>query len=89
MPDHDGHTIDVGDVTIGADTPPSAAAFTRGEPIDPTNAFLVGAKGDHIIITFPPGRLTRSQALTHAAWLVAIADTDNEFPDYLKAVRST
>jgi hypothetical protein len=58
--------------------------------IDTGNDQLVGRSGDGTISVMVPSRLmTRQQALRHAAWLVAIADDDDEFPAILDAVRST
>lgn len=59
------------------------------QPIDPVNEFLVGSRGDDIVVMLPPSAMTRHQALSYAAWLVTIADRDDEFPAYLKAVRNT
>ena len=58
---------------------------------DVTNEQMVGAqaKGDTVTILLPKRTMTRRQALVHAAWLVAVADRDDEFPAYLEAVRST
>jgi hypothetical protein len=58
--------------------------------IDTGNDQLVGRSGAGTISIMLPQRLmTRQQALRHAAWLVAIADDDDEFPAILAAVRST
>lgn len=59
---------------------------------DTSNRFFVGATGDHISILMPPppqGVITRQEALNLAAWLVAIADIDDEFDDLLQAIRNT
>ena len=56
--------------------------------IDPANAQFVGRDGrGQVSILMPRVQMTRQEALTHAAWLVAIADDDDEFSDYLSAVR--
>jgi hypothetical protein len=58
--------------------------------MDPANVQLVGRNGyGEIEIAFPRARMTKQQALTHAAWLVSVADDDDEFAAYLAAVRST
>lgn len=61
-----------------------------GPAIDPANAQFVGRNGaDQIVVTFPRALMTRQQALAHAAWLVTLADDDDEFAAYLAAVRSS
>jgi hypothetical protein len=58
--------------------------------IDTGNDQLVGRSGVGTISVMVPSRLmTRQQALRHAAWLVAIADDDDEFAGILAAVGST
>lgn len=60
------------------------------EEIDVTNSQLVGGNGaGEIVVAMPRARMTRDEALRHAAWLVAVADVDDEFPAVLAAVRST
>lgn len=60
------------------------------EEIETLNKFLVGARGDKVVIMLPPrGELSRKDALGLAAWLVAIAEQDNEFQSVLNAVRNT
>lgn len=55
-----------------------------------SNIFFVGASGDSISILMPPGQyISRQEALNLAAWLVAIADVDDEFSDLLQSVRNT
>jgi hypothetical protein len=56
--------------------------------IDTTNAQFVGWQGGEIVVMRPAARMTKQQALTHAAWLVAVADDNDEFAKYLDAVRS-
>lgn len=57
--------------------------------IDTTNYQLVSVLRDKIIVMAPKQQMTKEQALTHAAWLVALADDDDEFDEYLHAVHST
>jgi hypothetical protein len=60
--------------------------------IDTTNQFGVCASGNGSIgILVPPrGMLTKQQALTLAAWLVALADPlGEEFQNILEAVQNT
>jgi len=60
--------------------------------MDVSNQFMVGALGDKVVITLPPTRpLSKEEALTLAAWLVAIVTGDPEhvFQPILSAVLST
>jgi hypothetical protein len=57
--------------------------------VDTTNICAVAINGDKIIILRPLSVLTKEQALQLAAYLVAMADDNNEFPALLEAVRST
>lgn len=58
--------------------------------IDTTNYSLVGTNGDDIVFIRPlPQRLTKERALNLAAYLVAMADDNNQFPAILEAVQNT
>lgn len=62
--------------------------------IDTGNASLVGVRGDHITVLLPARTLTPTEALVHAAWLVAMADTIDpgaaaQFAEVYAAVMST
>jgi len=58
--------------------------------IDTTNYFGVSVVWpDGIMIMIVPGHMTKAAALGLAAWLVALADDDNQFPAILEAVRNT
>lgn len=57
--------------------------------IDVTNMQLVSTQGKDIVVMRPKNRMTKAEALTHAAWLVALADEDDSFTDYLEAVLGT
>jgi len=60
------------------------------EPIDIDNIQLVGMAGDLITVLMPRQRMTKQEALVHAAWLVALADeTGEEFEKILRRVEST
>lgn len=51
--------------------------------IDTVNKFLVSSVGDNVAIMNPPrGRLSRSDALLLAAWLVALAPDDGTEPTF-------
>jgi hypothetical protein len=59
-------------------------------PIDTFNKFLVGVRRDSI--SFPlglPATMSKDDALMLAAWIVALADTDDKFSKLLEAVRGT
>ena len=57
--------------------------------MDTANKFMVGVRGDEIIILKPiTGPLTKEQALNLAAHLVALADDDGKFTELLSAVQS-
>jgi hypothetical protein len=57
--------------------------------IDTVNHQLVGVLGDEIVVMLPWKRMTKPEALAHAAWLVALADDADEFDDILAAVQNT
>lgn len=57
--------------------------------LDLSNDQLVGIQGDDIIVMFPKQRMTKPEALRHAAWIVALADTKDEFAALLAAVQNT
>jgi hypothetical protein len=58
--------------------------------IETQNDYLVGRRGNEIITLFTPKpSMSRTEALRFAAWLVALADDDDEFPAVLHAVRNT
>lgn len=57
-----------------------------------TNGQFVGVAGDGlIVVTMPQLRMTKAEALRHAAWLVALADdhVSPQFPAILEAVLRT
>ena len=56
---------------------------------DTANHFGVSVQGDSIVILMFQQRLSREQALNLAAWLVALADQENQFPKLLEAVQNT
>lgn len=59
--------------------------------IDTSNEFIVGAIGDDLTVMLAPRlqHISKDQALRLAAWLVAMADDDNKFPEILKAIQNT
>jgi hypothetical protein len=46
-------------------------------------------QGDEILVMFPKQRMSRTEALRHAAWIVALADPGDDFPVVLAAVQNT
>ena len=60
---------------------------------DIMNRQAVGAKGDgKILIMSPSPLMSKTEALVHAAWIVAIADQSENFEEFrrvLKAVLET
>lgn len=60
------------------------------ETIDTGNQQLVGLAGDQIVVMMPTPRMTREQALVHAAWLVVLAERDTgEFAAILERLIET
>jgi hypothetical protein len=57
--------------------------------IDPFNSQGVGLQGDFICVLIPAKSMPKHVALTHAAWLVTLADDNDEFGAYLAAVQNT
>lgn len=53
------------------------------------NMQMVGSLGENITVMMPATRMGKREALIHAAWLVALADKNNEFEAILRAVRNT
>jgi hypothetical protein len=55
--------------------------------IEVNNTQMVGCRGDDkIVIMNPKQIMTRHETLELAAYLVVLADHENEFPQYLKVV---
>jgi len=58
------------------------------------NKHMVGVQADQILVMLPPTRLTKTEALVYAAWIVALADDDageegSQFSKVLDAVLAT
>lgn len=67
---------------------------TEDQPIETANDQLVGIEGGQTVIVIAPRlRMTKAEALRHAAWLVAIADDSDsgrdQFDAVLQAVQNT
>jgi hypothetical protein len=71
-----------------ANHPDHPAGETCSNPVL-SNAQCAGVRGDVIVVAFPKTHMTKREALTHAAWLVALADDGDEFPAVLAAIRQT
>lgn len=64
---------------------------------DLMNVQLVGSRAGNVVIVLPRVIMTRREALVHAAWLVAVAETfdgegedaGEDFAKFLEAVRNT
>lgn len=53
------------------------------------NKQLVGVQGDSIVILAPKNRMTRDEALAHAAWIVVLAENqEHRFVEYCDAIQS-
>jgi hypothetical protein len=58
--------------------------------IETRNDQFAGVRGDGlVVIAMSRAVMTKTEALRHAAWLVALADDNDEFAQVLAAVRST
>ncbi len=57
--------------------------------IDVTNYQMVSMQGDTIVVLRASPKMTKREALVHAAWLVTLADDENEFQKILGAVQNT
>lgn len=59
--------------------------------VEVMNKHLVASQGDFLRIMRMPayGIISKEDALNLAAWLVAMADDNDEFPELLKAVQNT
>lgn len=53
------------------------------------NDSAVAVQADSILILRPRQKLSKAEALRLAAWLVALADDNDEFPKLLEAVQNT
>jgi hypothetical protein len=58
-------------------------------PDDITNYQLVSAASDDIAVLRPKTRMTKHEALVHAAWLVTLTGMEDNFPAILQQVQNT
>ena len=57
--------------------------------MDTSNDSFVAISGENVLLMTRKFSFTKEEALRCAAWMVAIADENNEFPALLEAVRNT
>lgn len=58
--------------------------------MDTANWQGVGTQGDTVVVAPPKRRMTRQEALAHAAWLVSVADPlGDDFAGVLAKVQSS
>lgn len=55
----------------------------------PPNICVVGVRGEEIVVMIPRNVFSKRAALNYAAWLVALADDNDEFPAILEAVKNS
>lgn len=68
----------------------AAARADQSPSIETVNDQLAGRNGAGMIrVLVPKHEMTRAEALRHAAWLVVLADDNDEFGAVLRAVRNT
>lgn len=57
---------------------------------DTMNKYMVGSSASGVYVMAPlPQWFKKADALNLAAWLVAIADDNDEFPELLEAIKNT
>lgn len=60
------------------------------DDVNVENRQIVAVRGNEINVWYPVMRMSKEDALVHAAWLVALADPlDETFPSILAKVRGT
>ncbi len=55
---------------------------------DITNQQLVAIQGESIVVLALRAKMTKCEALVHAAWIVALADQSEEFADFRAILKS-
>lgn len=56
--------------------------------IETFNKQMVGAIADDIMILNPQRRMTKTEALLHAAWIVALADNSDDCADFKRVLEA-
>lgn len=60
------------------------------DTLETGNKFMIGVQGESLIPMMPlPRKLSKADALNLAAWLVALADEDDQFAALLERVKNT
>jgi len=54
---------------------------------DVANLQIVSVRENEILVLAPRQRMTKQEALVHAAWLVALADSSVEFVEFRSILR--
>ena len=84
-----GQTSDPSPVTDRSRSPPQEPPKTQRIPIDITNTTFVGVAGKDIVVQCPRARMTKHEALVHAAYIVALACDDVAWDAILDAVQNS
>lgn len=56
---------------------------------DTANKFFVSRRGEEVIILAFRAKMTRDEAIALAAWLVVMADDQDNFTEALETVKNT
>lgn len=56
--------------------------------LDTSNSQMVGVQGDNILIMMPKQKMTKAEALVLAAWLLMLADDNDDFGLIIEKVQS-
>lgn len=66
------------------------ARAIAGPPVDTSNHFVVGARGDHIVILNPPLRaMSKDEAINLLCWMRALIQDDTECERVYQAILNT
>lgn len=57
------------------------------EDVNTINDHMVGVQGDDIVFLNPPIKITKERALVLAAWIVSLADDNDDFGIVIEAVQ--
>ena len=59
----------------------------RMTPVDTMNRWLIGSRGESLVVMAPPRELTHEEALVFAAYLVAMVGDEERWQEVLAAVQ--
>lgn len=62
--------------------------YINVDELDTSNAQMVGVQGNDIIILMPKQKMTKPEALVLAAWLMTLADDNDDFGLIIQKVQS-